>query len=464
MEHLQTPRIVIAGAGPQSGSSLVSLALALELKRRAVAISCAIVGPNLGLATMLRRLVGRAVRVFDDRLLAPGQTLISTYQASVGAELLLVDGGNAGLYDGYQPGALRGSPAEYAASLHTPVVLVVDPNGFGASLSYLYRGYRQAAQEFSVAGLILNNFASGNGLLSEEGYDQALNAAGERSSFGVLPACECQLPRLPVSQAKNLVSLSRQFLIDLGALAAAHLDVNEVIAAAAQATAIRITEYQHRPLPRRTRIAVSDDSCFNLLFQDNLELLRYYGAEIVPFSPLADDQLPRGIGGVYLTGCCLEEYASDLAENRSMQESIAAFADSGGVVYSEGAGSSYLCRNYKTADGRVFTGVGLTAGTAVSLAGQFSYVEAVSLEESILGRAGLIIKGVSSGDWRMASEERTVKALRFSGQGSAAQHEGYSPSAQVLSTFAFFHFGSNPEMAKNIVDAAQVVCPLPAST
>ncbi|MBN8550941.1 MAG: hypothetical protein J0M12_16630, partial [Deltaproteobacteria bacterium] len=68
-----------------------------------------------------------------------------------------------------------------------------------------------------------------------------------------------------------------------------------------------------------------------------------------------------------------------------------------------------------------------------------------------------IVKGVSTGEWRLASEEPMVKTMRMSAIGVPSSAEGYSPGAQILGTFSLLHMGSNPEFAKSLVDAAQVV-------
>jgi cobyrinic acid a,c-diamide synthase len=43
------------------------------------------------------------------------------------------------------------------------------------------------------------------------------------------------------------------------------------------------------------RIGVARDRAFSFYYEDNLDLLREQGAEIVPFSPIADRMLPPGL-------------------------------------------------------------------------------------------------------------------------------------------------------------------------
>ena len=89
------------------------------------------------------------------------------------------------------------------------------------------------------------------------------------------------------------------------------------------------------------RIAVARDEAFNFYYEDNLELLRECGADLVFFSPIHDKTLPEA-EGLLLGGGYPELHAPALARNASMKESIRARAAQGMPILAECGGFMYL--------------------------------------------------------------------------------------------------------------------------
>lgn len=383
---------------------------------------------------------------------------MALYQAGVGADVVLIEG-QAGLFDNFDAkGENICGDAEWAALSGTPVCLLVDAVAYGTSVAALVKGYSVCARDFSVEGVILNRLSPEQMKYRNE-YYAAMRSYELPEPLGFVPESkiEVQLPPNEISQEKNRALLPLQVFAELGDLVSRHINVEALMKAANTAEVTVLENFEWTPSNRRTRIAVSDDSCFNLCYQNNLEWIRYFGAETVSFSPLADGELPSGIGGVYLTGGCIKEYGEELSRNKEMRESLRSFAAAGGVIYAEGSATAFLCDDFKGAEDQVFSGVGIISGSAVSDSLTPSFHEAVTLEETIVGRAGMKFKLVNTGEWKIKRLERAVRALRFEGHKGESILEGYSPGAQVFCTLSLCHFGSNPQVAKNLVDSCQVV-------
>lgn len=84
-------------------------------------------------------------------------------------------------------------------------------------------------------------------------------------------------------------------------------------------------------------------------YDRNLSLLAAAGAQLVPFSPLQDTQLPPGVSALLIGGGQPEQWAARLASNVGMLASLRAFAAAGGIVAGEGAGVMYLAASLQTA-------------------------------------------------------------------------------------------------------------------
>ena len=398
------PRVIVSGTHAGVGKSIVTLGLTFALRKLGLSVSCGLIGANLPQAVLLKRLTNRFVRTLDERLLSRDQTVASLYYAGLGTDLILIEG-RAGLYDGYIPATLRGSDAEIAALTKTPVILVIDARGFGNSVAALVKGYAETAKGFQLGCVIANRLPSEpaecEAMVQE--FQDSVAAEDLPQLYGGLPEFDAgEYTRLPeVTERVNAASVARQFLVDLSKLVERYVNLEELVGIAKHAAKIQLENFDTSPMSRRTRIAYSDDPAFNLGFQDNLDLLRFYGADLVPFSPLADRALPKNIGAVYMTGGCLRDYAAELTRNESMRQSLRDFVDAGGALYSEGASTAYLCDSYRLSgeERQEFEGVGLLPGRAEPGEHDVQYSESVTVEESILGRPGLIVKSISTGEW-----------------------------------------------------------------
>lgn len=463
METLQFPRFLLSRTAPRAGTFVVGLGIVLELRRRGVSVSCAIIGPNLMQAMVFRRICGRYVRCLDSRLLSSSQNLMGLYRAGVGADVVMVLG-SAGLYDGPLGDFHKSSDANFAALAQCPAVVVANAADYGATMAACIKGLESYADSFTFSGAILNQVQGGEKLTErKELFDDAFLTAGIEQPLGVIPYHDGfpELPPREIHQATNLTSLPHQFFLDAGRLAGNHVDIDRIIAAAEHAHPVSVPEFDNRPSATRTKIAVTDDSCFHLCFQDNLDLLRYYGAELVPFSPLADEKLPSRIGGVYITGAYLDAYGGELTQNTAIQRALLDFYHGGGVIYSEGAGTAYLCNRFLTSGAeKPLTSVGIIPASAYNNPVGITMSETVSTDDTILGASGLILKGLNTNEWVLEEEQPLLRTLRLLKPGSRGNSEGYSPGPQVLNTFSFMHFGSNPKAAKAFVDSAEVVCSL----
>ncbi len=176
------------------------------------------------------------------------------------------------------------------------------------------------------------------------------------------------------------------------------------------------------------------------------------GAELVPFSPLADAQLPA-VDGVYLGGGYPEAHAAQLAANAPMRAALRAFAAAGGPIYAECGGLMYLGDAIRTLDGTTHPMLGLVAGTAVmhDKLQALGYVEVETQRRTLLGGAGLRMRGHQFRYSTLQGGAGDAYSIRKR-RGGSVELEGYG-SGNILGSYVHVHWASNPLVAEGFVTA-----------
>ena len=124
------------------------------------------------------------------------------------------------------------------------------------------------------------------------------------------------------------------------------------------------------------RIAVARDEAFCFYYQENMELLEFLGAELIPFSPIHDQELPEKVSGVILGGGYPENYAKVLSQNTSMLASIRQSWESKMPFLAECGGFLYLHRELEGSDGIFYPLAGVIPDKAwkTNRLGRFGYI------------------------------------------------------------------------------------------
>jgi cobyrinic acid a,c-diamide synthase len=389
-------------------------------------------------------------------------------QAGIGADLVLVDG-HGGLFDGVGLGDISGSDAEFIRATGTPAIAVIETPDLSTSIMARLHGLTKFGNQPPIQGCVLNGLRrdlAGSGALTPSEWEWLGNDFSRDdlpNCVGCVPVLELSgaLPEQQSLEAVASAAVPLQLLTELREAVEAYLDIDAILAAAALATPLEYREYQPVAPFGHCRIAVANDSCFGLCFEDNLDLLRLSGAELVSISPLADTKLPENIGGVYLPGAFLSEYADTLERNGLFYDALRGFVEGGGALFAEGGGAAFLCDSFRP-DGseRSFRGVGLIRREALGRPEFRSFWDVTLVDDCVLGSLGSSARALNGGGWASKplssgnGSAAEVSALRFSGSGDTEFFEGFSAFPNLLATFSFIHFGANPEMARSFCTAA----------
>lgn len=93
------------------------------------------------------------------------------------------------------------------------------------------------------------------------------------------------------------------------------------------------------------RIAFAMDEAFDRHFAGTWDLLREAGVQVTDFSPLRSEAIPPRTSLVVFGDGEIAPFAARLSQNHCLKQSLTQFVASGGAVFSQGAGTAWLCRD-----------------------------------------------------------------------------------------------------------------------
>jgi cobyrinic acid a,c-diamide synthase len=293
---------------------------------------------------------GRVSRNLDGWMMSRSTNLEVFARAAADADLAIVEG-VMGLFDGRSGSSEEGSTAEMAKWLHAPTLLVADAGAMARSVAALVRGFETFDPKLDLAGILFNRIG---GARHAELLRESMSQYCATEVIGCLPRdASIAIPSRHLGLTLAAESLSEDNLTQMAGWIEANLDLDRLLALSRERSSPVYEPREAAPAERAAvRIAIARDPAFCFYYQDNLDLLARYGAELVPFSPVADRELPPGIGGLYLGGGYPELHAARLSANHSMLAAIREFAESGGPIYAECGGFMYLTEAIVDADGR----------------------------------------------------------------------------------------------------------------
>jgi len=349
-----TRGLIVAAPASGSGKTLVTLGLLRHLRRAGVAAGSAKVGPDYIDGAFHLAAGGRPCFNLDTWAMRPATLEAIVGRAGAGCALVLAEG-VMGLFDGAPVAGdgPDGSTADLAAATGWPVLLVVDARGMGASAAALVQGYAGFRANVKVAGIVFNRTGG-------PGHAEILRRACAPLGLPVLGA----LPRRPelvlpdrhlglvqAGEHGDLESLLERAADWIGDA----VDVEALLSLAQPASLANAADPATAPAaalaPLGQRIAVARDTAFAFAYPHLLDGWRSAGAEILPFSPLADEAPDAGADAVFLPGGYPELHGGRLAAAERFKDGLRGLAAKGALVYGECGGYMVLGRGLEDADG-----------------------------------------------------------------------------------------------------------------
>jgi len=420
------------------------------------------------------------------------------------------------------------STGQVAKWFNVPVVLVMDGSKLENSIGALVRGYCTWDKGVRIAGIIFNNVGEQDDLVELEGIVNSACPGHEIPILGGIPFDEASPDGALESAFDSSVIDNKIF--NLSSAVCQYVDVKRLVEIARESLAgghrpgdlppmengapaqrksknAKRRERRKRSKQSQTekhgiqevggstssdhissgghseeanghslgsRIAVARDNAFCFYYEENLELMRSHGLEIVFFSPLIDP-LPPNIAAVYLGGGVPELHAATLADNKIFRAGMKKFVESGGIVIAEGGGLLVLCQSLQTRTGfpqqpmvGIFPFRAIMSRTQVMK----SYVEVMVKDNCPIFTPGSTIKGYICSDSELVQEQHiggiqltnewtsSYEARIFCGKKANApvsgMIDGYTTS-NVLGSYVHHYFGSSEGALRTLVNKCQEV-------
>jgi cobyrinic acid a,c-diamide synthase len=412
-----TRALIVSAPRSGAGKTTVTLGLLAALRRRGT-VRAAKAGPDYIDPAFHAAATGAPSLNLDSWAMPPALLDALLAQAGRDAEMLVIEGA-MGLFDGVASEAGRsGAAADLAARFGIPALLVLDVTGQSQSAAAVVAGFAGFDPAVRLAGVILNRVGSERhrGLVADAIARLRVPLLGAIPRDETLALAERHLGLVQAREHGDLA----QRLERLADVIETHCDLDAICAAAETPTrharacpghprlhgAAETKTWMAGTSPAMTdsptgvlpppgqRIALASDAAFGFMYAHLLAGWRRAGAEIFPFSPLADEPPPERCDMCWLPGGYPELHAGALAGAHKFRSGLARFAASR-PVHGECGGYMVLGEFLEDAAGVRHPMAGLL-GHATSFAQRrlhLGYRAARLIADSPIGAAGARVRG-----------------------------------------------------------------------
>ena len=485
------PRILLAAGASGSGKTLLTCGLLQVLVNRGLKTVSFKCGPDYIDPMFHTQVIGTKSRNLDTFFTGEDITRYLLVKNSADCEIAVMEG-VMGFYDGVAGTTTQASAYDLARVTDTPVILIVNSKGMSVSLAAYIKGFMGYKKDSHIKGVIFNQ-------MSPMLYPRMKKLVEEELGIKVLgyvpkvEDCVIESRHLGLVLPEEIPELKGR-LLKLAEVLEDSLEIEEILKLANEAPAVECPALERAARSfaeksvdagvegcgtaegnagktsagktntadglknlnvvytwkssKKLRIGLAKDEAFCFFYEDNLDLLRAMGAELVPFSPIHDSLLPGNLDGLLLYGGYPELNGKALEENASMRQEVAAAINGGMPCLAECGGFMYLHEKMEGMDGEFYEMTGVIPGKVwrTPRLTRFGYI---TLEQNaglstVLGAQDL---GLSPAhEFHYFDSENCGTAFHASKPGSKRGWDCIHGSDGLLAGFPHLYYYANPRI------------------
>lgn len=380
---VSVPRFMICAAGSGSGKTTVTCGILQAFINRGLSTGAFKCGPDYIDPMFHTKVIGAKSRNIDTFFADENTVKYLLVKNSRGNDINVIEG-VMGYYDGIA-NTSNASSYDVARVTGTPAVLLVNAAGMSVSSAAIVKGFMAYREDSNIKGVILNMVSPSIYGELKENIEQTCGV----KVYGYLPKnrdISLESRHLGLVMPGEIEDLKAK----LGILAdeiEKTIDLEGLIALGKSAPDVLAPEIEIPEAGRGVRIGVAADEAFCFYYQDNLDLLTDMGAELVPFSPIHDSEIPEGISGLIFGGGYPELCLEKLSENAGMRSSVKSAVERGVPCIAECGGFMYLHTTVEDTAGKKYSMCDVIDGNVyyTGKLGRFGYILLTSNGESIFG-------------------------------------------------------------------------------
>lgn len=448
---MKIPRILLAAGSSGSGKTLITCGLLEALVERGLKTASFKCGPDYIDPMFHSRVIGTKSRNLDTFFTGSEVTKYLLTRNARDCEIAVMEG-VMGFYDGVAGTTTTASAYDLAKVTDTPVILIVNSRGMSVSLAAYVKGFLEYKKDSHIKGVIFNQMSPMLYPRMKKLLEEELGVA----VLGYVPKvedCVIESRHLGLVLPDEIPELKDR-LHKLAGVLEETLDIDRILELAGEAPDLldakpeSVTDFR---LSEPVRIGVAEDEAFCFFYADNFRLLGEMGAEIVPFSPMEDKQLPDDLDGLLLYGGYPELNGKKLEQNIPMRNRIREELKAGMPCMAECGGFMYLHEELEGMDGRFYQTVGVIPGRAYHTPklSRFGYVT-LTQKKPVFGREDF--GEIPAHEFHYFDSESCGDDFHAAKPESQRGWECIHGSDSMMAGFPHLYYYGNPEVPRAFLE------------